>query len=138
MKKLSWLFVVIAALLMLPTTPLLRAQAEGKNSTEQQNAALVRRWFEETFVKKSMAPVDTLYANDAVWCAAHSTYCGVLDNAFGKQWINNLFTAFPDMEATIEQVIASGDTVIVELTGRGTFSREFMEPMTGKMLAPTN
>jgi len=52
--------------------------------------------------------------------------------------MENIFSAFPDLELTIEQVIPSGDTVFIELRGRGTFSQTFQEPMTGIRLTPTN
>ncbi len=140
MKKRSWFFIAMAALLLLPTTamPALRAQDDANYAVEQQNAALVRRLYEEAFIKKNMAVVGEIVAEEATFCPGHSTSCGVLGNAFRENWINNLYKAYPDLALTIEQVIASGDTVITEFTGRGTSSNVFLDPMTGKTLTPTN
>jgi steroid delta-isomerase-like uncharacterized protein len=43
--------------------------------------------------------------------------------------------AFPDLEATIEDVVAAGDKVAVRLTFRGTHAGEFQGvPATGKAI----
>ncbi len=140
MKKRNWFFIAMAALLLLPATgtPALRAQDGANNTLEQQNAALVRRLFEEGMIKKNLAVVDEITSEDANWCPGHSAACRVLGNAFRKDWANRLFKAYSDLELTIEQVIPTGDTVIIELTGRGTSSNPVLEIMTGTTLTPTN
>ncbi len=107
---------------------------------EQQNAEAARREFEEGFINRNTdAAVGEYVKENAIWCAgADPGHCTVLTNAFRKSWVESLFVAFPDLDLTIEQVVASGDTVFVELTGNGTFSHAFTEPMTGKTLSPTN
>ena len=53
-----------------------------------------------------------------------------------KQFFTMLFTAFSDFEATLEDIIAEGDRVVIRMTGRGTHTGEFMgvQP-TGKQVA---
>ena len=47
-----------------------------------------------------------------------------------------LFAAFPDFRATIEQLIAEGDKVVVHMTWTGTQTGEFMGiPPTGKRIS---
>ena len=47
-------------------------------------------------------------------------------------------SAFPDMQATIEDMIAEGDKVAVRYTGTGTHKGELMGiPATGKQIAVT-
>lgn len=44
---------------------------------------------------------------------------------FGAMWAN----AFPDGAVTVNRVIASGDNVVVEFTGRGTHTGDLATPM---------
>ena len=49
-----------------------------------------------------------------------------------------LFTAFPDLHFTIEDMIAEGDTVVVRYTTRGTHHGNFRGiPSTGKQVSGT-
>jgi predicted ester cyclase len=106
--------------------------------TERQNATVARRFFDEGFINQNMDMVDETYHDGARWCAAHSTYCFSFSNTYRRGAMQNIFSAFPDLELTIEQILASGDTVTIELRGHGTFSETFQEPMTGVRLTPTN
>ena len=106
--------------------------------TERQNAMVARRFFQEGFINQNMDMLNETYSDGALWCAADSTYCFSFSNIYRRGAMENIFSAFPDLELTIEQVIPSGDTVFIELRGRGTFSQTFQEPMTGIRLTPTN
>ncbi len=103
---------------------------------EQQNASAARRLFEELW-NRNTDVVDELYAEGVTWCAANQA-CTVLTNSFRKDWFETFYAAFPDLDATITQVVASGNTVFVESRGSGTFSTEFSEMLTDKTLLPTN
>ena len=55
-----------------------------------------------------------------------------------KQFLSVLFTAFPDLQCTIEYMIAEGDTVVVRYTTRGTHQGTFRGiPPTGKQVSGT-
>ncbi len=43
-----------------------------------------------------------------------------------RQFFTMLFNAFADFQATLEDVIAEGDRVVIRVTGRGTHTAEFM------------
>ena len=43
-----------------------------------------------------------------------------------KETVDVLFTAFPDYSATIEELIAEGDTIALRATNRGTHEGNFM------------
>lgn len=43
-----------------------------------------------------------------------------------KQVLGDLFTAFPDLESTIDEVTPDGDAVVVRWTGLGTHDGPFM------------
>jgi predicted ester cyclase len=87
-------------------------------STED-NKALIRRFYEEVFNKKNMAAIDDFIAPNQV------------DDA--KQTITMYLTAFPDLQVTVEDMIAEGDKVVARLTARGTHQGAFLGiPPTGK------
>src|ERR671936_2264400 len=99
------------------------------------NKALVHRGW-EAFNKRNWAGFEEDCAPDYV---VHGT--GVfpdMDLAGNKQLVAALWTAFPDMLATVEDVIAEGDKVVGRVTLRGTHQGEFMGiPPTGKQVSMT-
>ena len=102
----------------------------------EENKALVRRLYEECN-KGNMAALEELYAApNYVW---HGT--GVfrdMDLAARKQFLPALFTAFPDVHYTVEDLIAEGDKVVSRFAARGTHQGEFMGvPATGKVVTLT-
>ena len=103
-------------------------------STEE-NKALVRRWIEEDN-RRNLAGVEELLARDYVW---HGTGgFPDMDLAGLKQLETAFWTAFPDMHATVENLIAEGDKVAYRFTIRGTHQGEFMGvPATGKVVTVT-
>jgi len=87
--------------------------------------ALERRWFEEWNKGKAaaMAVADELCATDYV---VHS---GTGENIRGlkdfKQSYSELYSAFPDIHFTIEDMVAEGDKAAVRWTMTGTHKGEF-------------
>ena len=47
------------------------------------------------------------------------------DREVYKQEVNSYFVGFPDLQYTIEDMVAEGDKVAVRWTGRGTHKGEF-------------
>jgi steroid delta-isomerase-like uncharacterized protein len=103
-------------------------------STEE-NKAVLRRYVEE-WNKRNLAALE-IFAPDYVFHGAVPP--GVSpDLASMKQWRLALWTAFPDMQATVENLIAEGDKVASRWTLRGTHQGEFMGmPPTGKQVSWT-
>jgi steroid delta-isomerase-like uncharacterized protein len=99
-------------------------------STEE-NKAIARRWFEESGNRHNLAIVDELFTPDYVNHALGAASGGGREGE--KQLIAGMFTAFPDMRFTVEDMVAEGDKVAVRYTIQGTHQGPFMGlPATGK------
>jgi len=104
-------------------------------STED-NKALARRHAEEVFNQKNLATVDELHIPDFVLHNASTTIQG---REPYKQYLSMLFTAFPDLNWTIEDMIAEGDFVAERVTLRLTHKGDYMGiPSTGKQATITS
>ena len=103
-------------------------------STEQ-NKALVRQLVEELFNRGNMSRADELLAPDFV--EREELPPGIPRDREGvKQLTTMLRSAFPDFKATIDDIIAEGDKVVVRSTWSGTHKGEFMGiPPTGKRVS---
>ena len=96
----------------------------------EENEAIVRRVVEEFWNKRDMEVADELFATNYV---NHDPVMGELEGLEGfKQWATQGLTGFPDLQITIEDMVAEGDKVAVRLTATGTHTGEFMGvPPTG-------
>ena len=102
-------------------------------STEE-NKADVRRGY-EALNQRNLAVFDELLTPDIVFHIASTTIQGL--EAY-KQVLSMLFTAFPDLQFTIEDMVAEGDFVVVRHTTRGTHQGNFRGiPPTGKQVSGT-
>jgi steroid delta-isomerase-like uncharacterized protein len=100
-------------------------------STEQ-NKALVRQMVEEVFNRGNMSRADEFLAPDFV--EREELPPGISRDREGvKQLATLLRSAFPDFKATIDDIVAEGDKVVIRQTWTGTHKGEFMgAPPTGK------
>ena len=103
-------------------------------STEQ-NKALVRQLVEEVINQGNISMIDELLIPDFV---EHEELPPGIPS--GREAPKVLFTmlrsAFPDLKATIEHLIAEGDEVVLHMTWTGTHEGEFMGiPPTGKRIS---
>ena len=101
----------------------------------EQNKALVRRLVEEVINQGNVSVVDELLIPDFV---EHEELPPGIPP--GREAPKALFTmlrsAFPDIKATIEHLIAEGDEVVLHVTWTGTHLGEFMGiPPTGKSIS---
>ena len=118
--KSAVLFPGLLALLFLT----LGGVAFGQDVTEQ-NKELVRRIYEEVFTNGDVSVNEEIMSPDFV------------DHEEGApedmaEGIQMLHTAFPDFKATIDDMVAEGDTVAVRGTWSGTHEGDFMGiPATG-------
>ena len=103
-------------------------------STEQ-NKALVRQMVEEIFNRGNMSLADEFLAPDFV--EREELPLGIPRDREGvKQFSTILRSAFPDLKATIDDIIAEGDKVVIRQTWSGTHKGEFMGiPPTGKSVS---
>jgi steroid delta-isomerase-like uncharacterized protein len=96
----------------------------------EENKALARRSWESVENPDSL---DEVYAPDVVWHMPDQDIQGIEE---AKQFIGMFNTAFPDLNATVEDVIAEGDKVVSRVTFRGTHQGETEEfgPPTGRQI----
>jgi steroid delta-isomerase-like uncharacterized protein len=99
-------------------------------STEENKAA-ERRLTEEVWNKHNPGAVDEFVAPDVV---EHNPILGVGPGREGfRQALEMLFSAFPDVKITLEDLIAEGDKVVERWTAHATQRGEFMGiPATNK------
>ncbi|HYP40332.1 MAG TPA: ester cyclase [Chloroflexia bacterium] len=102
----------------------------------EQHKELYRRFIEECFTGGNLALVDEIIIADAV---DHQAPPGAAQGVEGvKQVISMFRAAFPDLQVTVDQMIAEGDTLAGRFTMSGTHQGEFMGiPPTGKRMEIT-
>lgn len=98
----------------------------------EENKAVARRVIEEVFNNKDISVLPELISPNYV-------YHGVFGDARGPEGLGEIVTAyhkaFPDIHATIDDMVAEGDMVACRLSFRGTFKGEMMGMApTGKQL----
>lgn len=104
-------------------------------TTTEENKLLVRHSVEQ-YNRQNYDVFDEEFAEDAI---DHSPFGETKGPEGLKEGLKALHTAFPDLEITIDDLIAEGDTVAVRSTHRGTHEGGFMgiEP-TGKQIEVEN
>jgi steroid delta-isomerase-like uncharacterized protein len=85
--------------------------------TARENATLVRRWFEEVWNKRSDATVHELLDPAAIGHLEGLVTHNVAE-FFAARSI--LFDAFPDLQVSVEGILAEGDQVAVRWSAEGT------------------
>jgi steroid delta-isomerase-like uncharacterized protein len=101
----------------------------------EQNKALARQMVEEVFNRGNMSGADQFLAPDFI--EHEELPPGIPQGREGvKQLAAMLRSAFPDFTATIEDLVAEGDKVVIRMTWTGTHKGEFMGvPPTGKSIS---
>jgi predicted ester cyclase len=92
---------------------------------EENNKALVRRYFAEAWSKGNVAAVDEFMAPNYV---EYPTTSGVLPPGPEglKEAITTYHMAFPDLEATLDDIFAEGEMVAYRWILRGTHLGEWL------------
>ena len=101
----------------------------------EENKTIVRRYI-ETINKQDLEGLDEFVALNAVY---HNAPPGLASGIEGfRQLVSMYFTAFPDLQITLQDMIAEGDKVVSRFIGRGTHQGEFMGiAPTGKRVEAT-
>jgi steroid delta-isomerase-like uncharacterized protein len=99
----------------------------------EENKDFVRRGWEEIANQKNIDALEEFYAADAVWHEPDQELQGLEEI---RQYVDLNFGAFPDVNFTVEDVIAEGDKVVTRWTVRGTHQGETEEfgPPTGRQI----
>jgi steroid delta-isomerase-like uncharacterized protein len=90
----------------------------------EENKALVRRGWEQIVNERNPDAIDEVYAPDFVW---HEPDQDIQGSEQARQFTAMYFQAFPDMNVTVEDVIAEGEKVVTRVTFRGTHQGETEE-----------
>ena len=85
---------------------------------ENENTALVRRWFEEVWNQGRLETIDELLAPDAVAYDLGGPGATIKGPAAFRKAAEFLHTAFGEMHFTVEDIFGVEDRVAVRLTGR--------------------
>ena len=81
----------------------------------QDNKALVQRFYEEVLNKRNLAALDQFVSPNAV---NHSVPAGLPQGP--SQFLSLHLNAFPDLQVTVEDLLADGDKVVARVSIRGT------------------
>ena len=92
----------------------------------EDNKAFVQRFFEEVINQKNLAALDQFISPNAI---NHTVPSGLPPGPI--QFLSLHLTAFPDVKATVEDLLADGDKVVALVSYRGTQEGPF------KDLSPT-
>ena len=101
-------------------TPAASPPAECPTTTEDENAAIARRWHEDAITNHDLTVLDEILASDADHDSATFS-----DNPGPRAVLGALFSGFPDVQHTIEAVITEGDLVVIRYRATGTHTGEF-------------
>ncbi len=101
----------------------------------EENKAIARRWFEAGISGHNPTVVDEVCAPDFI---NHDRGAPEGGREGLKQLLAGGLAAMPDLRATIEDMVAEGDTVAVRSTFHGTQTGDLMGiPATGKAVTIT-
>ena len=101
-------------------TPAASPPAGCPTTTENENAAIARRWHEDVITNHDLTVLDEILAPDAPLDSATFT-----DNPGPRAVLGALLSGFPDVQHTVEAVITEGDLVVIRYRATGTHAGEF-------------
>lgn len=129
-RKCSFTALVVLALLAVGVVAACAPSPTPVPPTET-NKALVRRYYDQVLNAGNLNVLDELLApNYKRYLAATAA---PLDAAAQKQRLGGMRAVFPDLNITIDDLIAEGDRLAIRMTVRGTQKGPFQGiPPTGK------
>ena len=100
-------------------------------SAEESKDLARRSW--ESLSERNPDLIEEFYPPDLVWHAPNQDIRGYEE---ARQFVSTFFDAFPDINITVEDVIAEGDQAVTRYTIRGTHRGETEEfgPPTGRQM----
>ena len=101
----------------------------------EQNKMSIRRWVEVAWNNGNLAVADEVYSADYL---LHDPARPIHGPEALKQFVATFRSGYPDLHATIEDMIAEGNKVVWRYTVRGIHQGEFMGiAPTGKSITLT-
>jgi steroid delta-isomerase-like uncharacterized protein len=89
----------------------------------EQNKTLARRWFEDLFSRGDVDTANEILSEEFVDHLPREEERGIEEL---KHYVSIYRNAFPDIEDTVEDILAEGDKVVVRWRSRGTHQGQFM------------
>jgi steroid delta-isomerase-like uncharacterized protein len=109
---------------------------EAIDTKGEEYKTTVQRSVDEFWNTGTLEAIDEFFATSYVGHDPSGIHAG--DLATFKMSAEAMFTAFPDLQVTIEDMVAEGDRVVKRWTARGTHDGEFMGiPATGNQIEVT-
>jgi steroid delta-isomerase-like uncharacterized protein len=93
-------------------------------TTPTQNAAMARRWYDEVLNQGRFEVLNQLLADDIVHHGA--VFVDLVGREETGSSLRALRVGFPDIQYTVDGIVAAGDTVLIRWTGRGTHTGPFL------------
>jgi steroid delta-isomerase-like uncharacterized protein len=104
-------------------------QLQLQSNSLEVNKLLIKSFVQEVFNKHNLTALDKYYAPNII---QHNPMAGQGRQGF-KQFFIPFFSAFPDVHATIEHILAENSVVLVFLNWTGTHKGQFQGiPATNK------
>ena len=99
----------------------------------EENKDLARRSWEELVSQRNLDLIEEFYPPNLVW---HEPDQDIRGYEQARQFVSTFLEAFPDINITVEDVIAEGDQAVTRYTIRGTHRGETEEfgPPTGRQM----
>ncbi len=103
-----------------------------------ENAALMRRWFDEVWNKGRAEAIDEMFAADGIAYGLGEAGVDVCGPVAFKPFVERMRGAFPNFELTIDDTITEGDKGAARWTARMTHRGDHLGlPATGKQVVIT-
>jgi steroid delta-isomerase-like uncharacterized protein len=94
-----------------------------EDEMSEQNKTLARRWFEDLFSRGDLDAADEILSQDFLDHLTHEDERGLEEL---KHYVGIYRNAFPDIEDTVEDIVAEGEKVVVRWKSSGVHEGEFM------------
>lgn len=92
--------------------------------TTEKNKATILRFWEEVFNGRELSLIEELFTTDWVY---HGVGGQKIYGMKGlKEFLTDYYSAFPDIQVKVENLVAEGDKVVSHVTSRGTHKGELM------------
>src|SRR5919112_6624440 len=126
MRRLSVSLAVVSFLMMAAIAAMDRSTTAQEatpasspagcpTTTEDENAAIARRWHEEAINTHDLTVLDEILAPNP----AHDS-ATFADNPGPREVLGALLTGFPDVQHTVDAVITEDDLVVIQYHASGT------------------
>ena len=114
-------------------TPAASPAAGCPATTEEQNAAIARRWHEDVMNNHDLSVLDEILAPTTDFDPA-----GFAEDSGPKQVLGALLVGFPDVHQTVDMIVTQDDLVAIRYSATGTHTGEFQGfAPTGKTITWT-